>query len=54
MIKTEIFDLPKFKNLTKDDIENFFEQKKIKPVKWAITAVLKDSIKILASFEGKK
>ena len=54
MIKTEIFELPKSKNLTKGDIKNFFEQKNVKPVKWAITGVLKDSIKILASYEGKK
>ena len=54
MIKTEIFELPKSKNLTKDYIKNFFGQKNIKPVKWAITGIFKDSTKIIASFEGKK
>ena len=54
MVKTEIFDLQKSKNLTKEDIEKFFEQKKIKPVKWAITGIFENSAKILVSFEGKK
>ena len=50
MITTEIFDIPKSENLTKKDIEIFFKQKKIKPIKWAIVRVFEDSNKILTSF----
>lgn len=52
MIQTKIFNLSKSGNLTKKDIINFFEQKKIKPVKWAVVKTFENSIKIFASFEG--
>ena len=53
MIVTKIFDMPKSVNLTKNDIEKFFEQKKIKPVKWSIIGVYDNLIKILISFLKK-
>ena len=53
MITTEIFEIQKSENLTKNDVEIFFEQKNIKPVKWAIVKILDNSTKILASFIKK-
>ena len=51
MIVSEIFEIPITENLTKSVIEKFFLEKNIKPVKWAVTKVLKNSVQILASFE---
>ena len=53
MIVSEIFELEKSKSLTKNDIQNFLEEKNIKPVKWAIVKCLEKKIKILVSFEKK-
>ena len=53
MIISEIFNIPCKENLTKILITDFFDKKKIKPVKWAITSISKDYAKILVSFEKK-
>ena len=50
MIKSEIFDLKFNKNLTKHDIEMFFQSKNIEPVKWSIVSILEDKAKILVSY----
>ena len=53
MIVSEIFEMNFNSDLTKNMIDNYFIEKNIKPVKWAITGISKNKIKILASFEKK-
>ena len=53
MIISEIFDIEINQNLTKHDVENFFAQKKINPVKWAIVSISKIKASLLVSFEKK-
>ena len=53
MIVSEIFELNYNLNLTKEYIENFFDNSNIKPIKWAIVNICGEKIKILASFEKK-
>ena len=50
MIKSEVFCISCAKGLTKDVIEDFFRERNINPVKWAIVGYLDDKIKILVSF----
>ena len=50
MIKSKIFDLKFNKNLTKHDIEMFFREKNIKPVKWAVVGISGDTAKVLVSY----
>ena len=50
MIKSQIFEMTKSYELTKKDIEKFFKQKKINPIKWAVVRVMDDFVQILVSF----
>ena len=51
MIVSEIFEIKNIKNLTKNDIENFLNQKKLNVIKWSIVEFTGCSTKILVSFE---
>ena len=54
MIVSQNFYIKKYQNLTKDEINSFFEKINIKPIKWAITRVLKNKIQILTVLKKKK
>ena len=54
MLETKIFNIPFSDNLTKDVIENFFREKNIDTVKWAIVKVSGKSAEVLTTFMKKK